>query len=155
MRKVRSLLGDKCYVETGSDCWEAIGGKARHGYVLFYAGGKRTLAHRLAWQEANGPIPTGMFVCHHCDNPPCCRPDHLFLGTPGDNMRDMAAKGRGKRTFRPGVEHPAAKLDPERVREIRGRLARGETQQSIADVYGVALTTISAVALGRNWNWVR
>ncbi len=56
--------------------------------------GRRLIASRAAWEMVNGPIPTGMFACHHCDNPPCVRPDHLFLGTPKDNTEDMLRKGR-------------------------------------------------------------
>ena len=53
-----------------------------------------TSTHRLAWELANGPIPPGLDVCHHCDNPPCCDVEHLFLGTRAENMADMMAKGR-------------------------------------------------------------
>jgi hypothetical protein len=149
------VLAERRYVITPQGCWEAIGCRLDSGYVQVSVSGRRDHAHRLAWREANGPIPDGMLVCHHCDNPPCVQPDHLFLGTPADNMSDKTAKGRGKGMFRPGVDHPGAKLNPERVREIRRRLASGETQRSIAASFGVALTTISAIALGRNWSWVR
>lgn len=66
----------------------------RDGYGRIRVDGKSWLAHRFSWVLANGPIPEGMYVCHRCDNPPCINPEHLFLGTQTDNMRDMAAKGR-------------------------------------------------------------
>ncbi len=58
-------------------------------------GGQQWLHHRFVWTEHNGPIPKGMCVCHHCDEPACINPDHLFLGTHQDNMQDMINKKRG------------------------------------------------------------
>lgn len=77
-----------CKVWTGSQNGSGYG-ERRINWKKYYV-------HRLAWEEANGPIPDGMFVLHHCDNPACYEPTHLFLGTHQDNMADMAAKGRGK-----------------------------------------------------------
>ena len=83
-------------VRTGKGCWEWQGGRAAFGHGLIHLGNGNKLvqAHRVAWELANGPIPDGLCVLHHCDNPPCVRPTHLFLGTLGDNARDMVAKGR-------------------------------------------------------------
>jgi len=75
-------------------CIEFVGGKIGGGYGRVNFNGQRFVAHRLAWELTNGPIPEGLFVLHKCDNPPCINPDHLFLGTNKDNTQDMLAKGR-------------------------------------------------------------
>lgn len=84
-------------VDKSGDCWVWTK-STRYGYGMFArrenGKTKHYLAHRVSWELANGPIPEGLQVLHHCDNPPCVRPDHLFLGTQFDNMQDAAAKGR-------------------------------------------------------------
>src|SRR5690242_6357246 len=76
------------------ECWEWNGARSARGYgkkkIMF----RDYTTHRLAYAWANGPIPAGMLVMHTCDNPPCCNPRHLRLGTHLDNQRDKAAKGR-------------------------------------------------------------
>lgn len=100
-------------------------------------------AHRFSWELHFGPIPTGMYVCHHCDNRPCVNPSHLFLGTLQDNLADMRAKGRGH--VIPG------KLTWEAVRDIRARAASGETHASIAGRYNVTRPNVSIIVSGRTW----
>lgn len=81
------------YVAKSDGCWEWTGKIGKNGYGVFFANVKAYPAHRKSWQMANGPIPSGMHICHHCDNKKCVRPDHLFVGTHADNMRDAWAKG--------------------------------------------------------------
>lgn len=100
------------YVDRSSSegCWEWKGGRGLRGYGKFWLNPRTLPAHRFSWELANGPIPDGLFVCHHCDNPPCVRPDHLFLGTPKDNQQDAIAKGRSV-----PLEQHWAHLHPERL----------------------------------------
>jgi len=84
-------------VRADNGCLEWQGARLASGYGLIGRGRRdegMAYVHRLAWELAHGPIPDGMFVCHHCDNPPCCNVEHLFLGTHADNMADMVTKGR-------------------------------------------------------------
>ena len=78
------------------ECWGWYG-RSQRGYGRFRFGGLTQRTHRLAWAFAHGPVPEGMCVCHHCDNPRCCNPKHLFIGTSADNNADKVAKGRQSR----------------------------------------------------------
>jgi hypothetical protein len=89
---VATRLWDR--VDTTGECWEWQGALYPAGYGIIGLDGGSHATHRLSWEIVNGPIPDGLFVCHKCDNRKCVRPDHLFLGTQKDNMRDMIAKGR-------------------------------------------------------------
>jgi hypothetical protein len=81
--------------KTQEGCWEWQGRRGAKGYGVFvWDTGKPVLAHRASYTIARGSIPAGLFVCHHCDNPKCVRPDHLFVGTNADNMKDGYTKGR-------------------------------------------------------------
>src|SRR5689334_2841330 len=84
------------YVEKGPSCWNWKGARTELGYGLISVPphGRMMGAHRVAWALRHGAAPNDMFVCHKCDNPSCVNPDHLFLGTNSDNMRDCVAKGR-------------------------------------------------------------
>lgn len=81
-------------VERPSGCHEWTGATDRNGYGRITVKGKTVQTHVLAWTLVNGPVPAGLNVLHHCDNPPCCRPSCLFLGTLADNSADMVTKGR-------------------------------------------------------------
>lgn len=135
-------------------CVEWTGVRLTFGYGMFRVRGKasKMLAHRWAWEHANGSIPHGLSVLHKCDNPACVNTDHLFLGTYRDNAKDRESKGRGRQPK--GSAHSMAKLTEEKVAEIRRRLACGETGRSLAREYGVGESRISAVKLGRRWRHV-
>src|SRR5262245_5080249 len=89
-------------VQKSENCWEWIGCRQKRTdgptYGLFDFDGRLQGAHRVSWQIVNGPIPDGLFVLHRCDNAPCVRPDHLFIGTQSDNILDCSRKGRLKKT---------------------------------------------------------
>lgn len=98
-RPLPERFWEKVYKGEGEACWEWLGTRTR-GYGMVWTRppgvrrGHMVLAHRVAWELANGAIPDGMDVLHRCDNPQCVRESHLFLGTHQDNMTDMVAKGR-------------------------------------------------------------
>ena len=144
--------------KTGSNgCWVWTGAKNGSGrpFSGIGQGNKVRLAHRLSYEFAYGPIPEGLLVCHHCDNPACVRPDHLFLGTQSDNLRDAYRKGRLTQ-LRPapsGVENQNAKLTDEMVRAIRAEV--GQTHRQLAKKYHVTHGTITAAISRKSWRHVK
>jgi len=94
-------------VSLGPECWVWAASRNAKGYGTFKLNGRSVLAHRFAWRMSGGRLPATMQVCHHCDNPACVRPGHLFLGTAADNQRDSVTKGRANQ--QPGIDAAAAK----------------------------------------------
>lgn len=124
-------------VERGevSECWMWRGSLTPTGYGHVFVSVQRgaSPAHRLAWELANGPIPEGMFVCHRCDNPPCCNPAHLFLGSPADNVTDMAQKQRARGHV----------LTDKELRRAAVLHEQGWTYADLGRKFGVAAWTVS------------
>jgi len=117
----------------GTGCWLWTAAKRSSGYGQFWLDGHQQSAHRASWQLHHGPIPEGMFVCHHCDVRPCVNPSHLFLGTLADNHADMCAKGRQARGEKHGwYRHPERRPCGDRngMRLHPERAARGERNGS-------------------------
>lgn len=150
-------------------CWIWTAGRHDFGYGHFYRKGAAfgTGAHRVSWEYATGqPPPRGLHVLHHCDNPPCVRPEHLYVGTDRDNRMDALRRGRdntargdanGSRT-RPDRRaraegHGNAKLTWAIVDEIRSMYVAGTRQKDIAGKFGVSSATVHAVV--HNLRWVR
>jgi hypothetical protein len=148
--RYREKLGPKDPV-TGCIEWTAR--RNNDGYGQLRVGSKTIGAHRLAYELKHGPIPPGMKVCHHCDNPACCNDEHLFLGTDADNMADREAKGRGVRLQ--GEKHGRAKLTEAAVVEIRRRLAAGEVQRVIAEDFGISNQEVSNIKTGISWKHLK
>jgi len=135
------------------DCWEWRGGKSK-GYGEINRGGRGSehlSAHRVSWELANDLIPKGMCVLHHCDNPSCVNPAHLFLDTQVENLQDMMRKGRSAR----GERVAGAKLTEQDVHEIRQMLSRGISQRVVARKYGVIQQTVAAINVGQSWGWLK
>lgn len=134
-----------------SDCWLFRGSHTNLGYGVLHAEGEKR-AHRVAWALFNGPIPTGMHVLHKCDVRCCVNPDHLFLGTHKDNMRDMAQKGRAKSPGLSGEESPVSKLTAKQVEAIRNEYPTGQiTQRNLAAKFGVTTMTVNRAVNFKSW----
>ena len=134
------------YRVTESGCWEWLGCKDVGGYGRVTLKKTNRLAHRCMYEHMNGEIPDGAHICHKCDNRSCINPEHLYLGTHQDNMKDRDAKGRG--VVPRGEHHHKAKLTWARVREIR---STEEPANALAKKFGVCKSTIERVRRGRFW----
>jgi hypothetical protein len=139
-------------------CWKWIGGKNRHngkGRVWDPDRRKHVSAPRAAWEINHGPIPEGMYVCHHCDNPNCVRPSHLFLGTPSDNMQDAIRKGRLWQPDTRGERHGGRVLTAAMVINMRRMHRGGLSCAKISRHLGIKLGTVYNAVSGRRWASIR
>jgi len=150
LRAIRLTLEQAFHarVHKGAECWRWTGSQDKDGYgILTY--GKRTYrAPRLALRFDGRPVPTGKYACHHCDNPACVRPDHLYHGTPKQNSKDAATRDRAIR----GERQHMAKLTEAAVREIR---ASRTPDLVLAQKFGVSRSAVSLARAGRTWGHVQ
>jgi hypothetical protein len=121
-----------------SQCWLWTGGRSGAGYGYLWWRGQHLYAHRVAYELVNGPIPPGLEIRHHCDNPLCCRPSHLTKGRHWDNMQDMAARGRRK----------SFQLSADAVALIR---QSDSPSPVLAAEFGVSPTAIQMVRRGESY----
>lgn len=142
---VNERFWSKVDVRGPEECWPWKFGVNSSGYGVFCGLLRRQMiAHRFSWEIVNGPIPTGLNVCHSCDNPPCVNPRHLFIGTTAENAADRNLKGRQSK----GQTHPVSKLTDNDVQEIRTSRASG-ARLSIR--FGVSRTQISNIRNRKQW----
>jgi hypothetical protein len=134
-----------------TDCWEWTGCK-RGGYGRFRIGGRRGklyVATRLMWRLIHGTDPVGQLILHTCDNPSCCNPNHLFIGSDADNNRDKESKGRGKHPN--GSANGLSKLTDSQVIKI---YTSAESSMDLARKYGVTGPAIDAIRKGKTWQHI-
>jgi hypothetical protein len=132
------------------ECWPWLAHRDKDGYGRIRLGGRGSpdvQASRVVWEVTYGPIPEGLCVLHRCDNPPCCNPAHLFLGSDADNRADKIAKRRHSA----GLTHGRLRINREQGAEILVLWAHGVTQREIAEHYGVSSQLISLVCLRKTW----
>lgn len=134
-------------IERVGECWEWTGTRDEDGYGEAHLRSRKIRAHRLAWQFVHGEPPGNHHVLHTCDNPPCIRPAHLFLGDNKANAIDRVRKGRFL-DLRQGENNAGSKLFEEQVRAIRTSV---ETPDFLAAAFGVTKGTIYAVRARRTW----
>ena len=138
------------HVNVTPACWLWNGSLNDDGYGRISVGGNGNgtmLVHRLSWEIYNGVIPADMSVCHRCDVRNCVNPDHLFLGTQADNVADMEAKGRSRKTGPKPEETWAARLDWTTVAAIRSERSSVAT----AKKYGISYRHLRQIMTGVRW----
>lgn len=133
-------------------CWDWRGTFNSNGYAYVHSGGVSGPASRVSWRLRHGEIPPGLAVCHRCDNPRRTRPDHLFLGTQRENVRDAIAKRR--HVAPKGEANGKARLTAALVISLRAEFAGGDTVAVIARRHGLSYTTASAAIKGESWSHV-
>lgn len=145
----RKALETRYLLKNGCKEWTGCTNDWGYGMVGIPLNGKAYArrVHRVAWEQAYGPIPIGLFVLHHCDNPPCYELTHLYVGTPADNMADRKKRGR----FIGGVKHPRASFNTRQLTTVRRLLTRGDSHASIARRFDVDPQTISNIANGKTY----
>ncbi len=148
-------------------CWEWTGGRYYNGYAAHTVNGRAVRGHRYMYEQVYGPIPPGMVVMHECDNPPCCNPLHLRLGTTRDNVLDKFSKGRANisrgeshvwrkhpELVRRGSQCAHATLTEDLVRQMRLERKNGETSAAIARKHGVSYGAAKRAINGSRWQHV-
>lgn len=143
------------YIGNPKECWEWKSLSGTKHYPTTHFDGESWIASRLTYKLTLGDIPDEMCVCHHCDNPPCCNPDHLFLGTSQDNMNDRERKERNILPHSKGENHGMSKLTEKEVKEIRELYkTKNYTYRFLAELYNVSFSNIRKIIKRWTWEWL-
>jgi hypothetical protein len=135
--------------EPNSGCWLWTASRHRQGYGQMQVDGRPVPAHRVAYELFVGPIPAGQCVCHKCDVPACVNPEHLWLGTVGENNTDRNIKGRTNRPV--GDQSSFARFTWPIVREMRQRFAAGASRAELREAYGISANALNCILRGETW----
>jgi hypothetical protein len=145
----------KVDIRTTDECWPWNASSTPLGYGKFGRGGRYggwEFAHRMAYRLCSGEIPDDASVLHRCDNPPCCNPNHLWLGSQADNIHDMDKKGRRVNPPRFGENNGGAKLTAAQVKEIRREYSNGGVKQcELATKYGISYQQVHNIVNNHSW----
>jgi len=141
-------------VQKADGCWlwtASVHGTKGYGQINSGGRGRPLQAHRVSWEIHFGPIPDGMIICHHCDNPLCVRPDHLFVGTKSDNALDAVRKGIFGDHWPKGERHYKTRLTNADALHIRALHAAGANYGELASRYGISNSSISKLVRRVTW----
>lgn len=137
-------------IPTENGCLEWTAG-LRNGYGYFNPDGINVYAHRFAWELVNGPIPDGMYACHHCDNRKCCNLEHIFIGSPTDNAYDMIEKGRSVHVPNLGERNGNSKLTEKQVLDIRSPQYDDWSDRDVAERFGISRRLVCTIRNRSGW----
>lgn len=156
MEGLRQRFDEKWKLDPQTGCWVwtayCTGGDGGYGRIRVRIENEWKMrgAHRIAWELYIGQIPPRLLVCHHCDNPPCVNPAHLFLGTDADNMADRDRKER--RTAPKGEQNGEAKLSESEALQVLRRKTTGQRLIDVAAEFGVSVPQVSRIWRGDSWS---
>ena len=143
------------YIRKTPTCWIWVGHKNEHGYgIITNENKKQVKAHRFIYEQTYGAIPPKMNALHKCDNPACVNPQHIYLGTQKDNVRDMMERNRGGYKAMGGDDHPNRKITMDKANEIRRLWSLGGVfQRELGEKFGISQAVVSKILRGQAWTW--
>lgn len=148
----KKFWGDVDSDEDQERCWPWMGFRTPEGYGRFYDHGCQLVASRVAWELHNNEALGERMACHHCDNPICCNPHHIYAGDAKSNATDAAARNLLNSGRQCGESHTSARMTWNKVDEVRARMNAGETPYGLASEYGVNPNTLRKIRDNVTWN---